>query len=163
MNIKTIRYTTPSGNLFVARDTTGEIGVGSTKQRAKNNLGAHECVPWFEEKHQPFVGQLHLIVGGTNTYIRKCVPRFILQQYDLYLCKLGSDFGLILISRLYPGMEPLYIMGPSIKKVLEYSVVVVAGTLEFEPTKSDKTRSLWLMNWLYRQPKLSMNKFKECA
>lgn len=174
--IKTQRYGTPDGNIWIARGEfkNGVVreSTGPTRERALLGLEAGgqqvDSMPAGAIMGGPW--EKAMLVIGANNFLRTKMPPAILQNYDMHLVFRPSsensfEVGLVMMSRHNDkGLDRLVTAkDPDINKAIEMvmqNAVLEStqphnnGTFEVEP--SHEKMKTWLQNAIYRKPKIGL-------
>lgn len=167
MNMKTMKFSTPNGNIYLQQTETGFI-ASDHKDNFKVN-------PQFENIKNTVVSKFQdqcknpMLVVGSNNYLRQNVPLMLLQRYDLYLFFYPNSFnawvcGMIGMSRTNDNARPVFSYGAdqkidrAIKKCI-FEMVAKTQDLEnsetYEEIKATNTKEIvWTQKWIYRSPKI---------
>jgi len=140
--MKYIRHNTEIGHLFRV-NVNGMWSVGTTKAEALENAG--KIIPTIPDQYKPFVGTSTLIVG-LNKHYQKMVPKNTLGLWDIFCFKHEAGYSIIGLSR--SACEIGYMSGDCLDTLIQHSICLSHIAVAYNPTKT-----LWLINWIYRQPK----------
>lgn len=184
--IKCIRFGTPSGNVWKFSATIHQGGKiinrivsHKDKETARRMVilgethgheGQPEEMPQMGVQIVDNAKKTPTLIVGANPWIRRRVPYFVLQQYDLYLLQMPTDDGSYRIvigafSRTNSSRyEWAYADSNSAVKAAESALYNLLNRLkpsdwrmeEVKETGHDKTLALWNTNFVYRCPKVAM-------
>jgi hypothetical protein len=184
LQLKCARYTTPSGNVWLAmaKDADDKIAlaVDTTRESARKKAVAlidktePNKLDLLQNEVLAKYSQLcknPMLVVGSNNWIRTKVPFFLLQQYDVHLFFYPNSnaawvFGACAISRVNAKAVPVwsYAAGQNSEKTLTEALFGLIpgvrptewGDPTFEQAEQNEKLGVWFQNWVYRSPKVAL-------
>jgi hypothetical protein len=170
--MKVIRFRTPNGNVWLARDKD-RYGIGKTKK-----LAQEKCVLIDDKEklvinhivgHYSRTFKMPMLIVASNNFQKGELPSFALDQYDFYLFFYpnSSPFwvcGALALSRMHPGRAPLWAFSANAdsKQAMKNSLHHLLAKMphdfddEYEYSLMHPKKILWLINWMYRCQKIAL-------
>jgi hypothetical protein len=164
---KYIRYGTPSGNLWIGKEgdryVVADSKVDASKQLTERDTKLTDIVAAVTGKYQS-TGKAPMLVVGSHNWVRNLTPFATLQVYDLHVLFYPNAHpawvcGVVAVHRTKGESEPVWSHGcnQNITLALKQALGgITAQTFETEQADTKAKLNVWLTNWIYRCPKISL-------
>jgi len=162
--IKCVKYGTPEGNIWIASNGVKFIAAYE-KETAKELLTKSETK--YDQFKVSIVSKYTIIckspmlIVGSNNWLRRKIPFYLLQENDVYMFFYPNSgpawvCGFLAVNRTKENASPIWSFGShfGISKALSQGILELVA--KFQTESGETNRNRWLMNWIYRCPKIGL-------